>query len=148
MNTNIKLNEKIAVLAAIDPASVSTGTVVTTFVAVQNFHSISAMIQTGILGASSTIDAKFRQATDAAGTGAKDVAGKAITQLSKATGDDKQLSVELRGDDLDANNGFAFVALSVTVAGAAALMAAQVIGSNPRMAPASSLNAASVAQVV
>jgi hypothetical protein len=39
----------------------------------------------GVLGASATVDAKLQQATDNSGTGVKDVTGKAITQLVKAT---------------------------------------------------------------
>lgn len=148
MNTNIKLNERIAILATLDPASVAAGTVVTTWVPVANFHSIAAMIQTGALGASGTVDAKLRQAQDASGTNAKDVTGKAITQLVAATGNNKQVSIELRSDDLDANNGFGYVALSVTVGTAASILGALLVGANPRYMPASAFNQAAVVQVV
>ena len=50
------------------------------------FAEIMALIQTGVLGAAATLDAKLQQATDAAGTGAKDITGKAIVQIVKATG--------------------------------------------------------------
>lgn len=148
MTTNTKLSEKIAVLAALSPAAVAPSTVVTAFVPVANFHSISALIQTGVLGAAATLDAKLRQATDAAGTGAKDVAGKAIAQILKATGDNIQASIELRSEDLDSTGGFAFVGLSLTVGVAASLVSAQLVGSNTRYAPASAFNAASVVQVI
>ena len=148
MNSNLKLNERIAILATLDPASVAASTVLTAWVAVANFHTIAAMIQTGVLGASATIDAKLRQATDAAGTGAKDVAGKAIVQVLKAAGDNKQVSIEARADDLDINNGYGFVALSLTVGTAASIVGALLLGANPRYASASALNAASVVQVV
>lgn len=148
MNSNIKLNERIAVLATLDPASVGAGTVLSAFVPVANFHSIAALIQTGVMGAAGTIDAKFRQATDAAGTGAKDVTGKAVTQILKAAGDNVQASIELRGEDLDVSNGFAFVALSLTVGTAASIVGAQVVGANARFLPASTLNKASVVQTV
>lgn len=148
MNPNIKLSERIAVLATLDPASVAASTVVTTWVPVANFHSISALIQTGVLGAAATLDAKLRQATDAAGTGAKDVTGKAITQIVKATGDNKQAQIDMRVEDLDTTNGFAYVALSATVGVAASIFGAQLVGSNPRFAPASAFNQAAVLQVV
>jgi hypothetical protein len=148
MTPNEKLNEKIAILATLDPASVAASTVVTTWVSVANFNSISALIQTGVLGASATVDAKLRQATDAAGTGAKDVAGKAIAQIVKASGDNVQASIELRVDDLDVNGGFGFVALSVTVGTAASILGAMLVGSSPRFQPASVFNKASVVQVV
>ena len=148
MNTNIKYNERNAVLAALNPASVAAGTVLTAWVPVANFHSITAQIQTGAMTATGTLDAKLRQATDAAGTGAKDVSGKAIAQILAAAGSNVQASIELRGEDLDVSNGFAFVALSVTVGVASSIVGAQLIGANARYAPASALNAASVVQVV
>ena len=148
MNANIKLNERIAILATLDPASVAPGTVVSTWVPAANFHSLAAILQTGALGASATVDAKLRQAQDATGTNAKDVTGKAVTQLVAATGNNKQVSIELRGDDLDANNGFGFIALSVTVGTAASIVSALLVGANPRYAPASAFNQAAVAQVV
>ena len=148
MHTNIKLNEKIAVLATLDPASVAASTVVTTWVPVANFHSIAALIQTGVLGTAATLDAKLRQATDSSGTGAKDVTGKAIVQMVKATADNKQASIELRTEDLDTTNGFAFVALSVTVGTAASIFGAQLVGANARYMPASQFNATTVVQTV
>lgn len=148
MNPNVKLSEKVAVLATLDPASVAASTVVTTFVPMANVAQLSALIQTGVMGASGTIDAKLRQATDAAGTGAKDITGKAITQIVKASGDNKQAFIELHGADLDVNGGFAFVALSVTVGTAASQLSAALIGSVPRFAPASALNQAGVVQIV
>jgi hypothetical protein len=94
------------------------------------------------------LDAKLQQATDASGTGAKDVVGKAITQIVKATGDSKQALINLRPEELDVNNGFSYVRLSVTVAVAASLTSAQLLGFNPRFAPGDASNQAAVAQVV
>lgn len=148
MNPNEKMNEKVAILATLDPASVAASTVVTAWVSVANFNSISALIQTGVLGASATIDAKLRQATDNAGTGAKDVTGKVITQIVAASGNNVQASIESRVDDLDINGGFNFVALSVTVGTAASMLSALLLGSNPRFQPASIFNKTTVVQVV
>lgn len=148
MSFNIKLSEEVAILATIDPASVAIGTVLTAWVPMANIGMVSALIQTGALGASATIDAKFRQATDATGTGAKDVAGKAIAQIVKATGDNKQAFLEMRVEDLDVNNGYTFVALSVTVGTAASIMSASLLGSITRYLPASTYNQAAVAQIV
>ena len=148
MNPNIKHAERVAILATLDPASVAASTVVTTWVSINVFHSIAAVIQTGVMGASGTIDAKLRQATDNAGTGAKDVPNKAITQIVKASGDNKQAIIECRDTDLDTTNGYAFVALSVTVGTAASLLAAQLLGTNPIFAPASAANQAGVVQLV
>jgi len=148
MNPNVKLTEKLAVLATLNPASVGASTVVTTWVPVAAFFSIMALIQTGVLGASATIDAKLRQATDASGTSAKDITGKALTQIVKASGDNVQALLECRQDDLDSTNGFAYVALSLTVGTAASIVGAALIGGNPRSASCAGSNQAGVAQVV
>jgi hypothetical protein len=85
--------------------------------------------------------------TDSAGTGAKDITGKSITQIVKATGDNKQvIASKCRSDDLDQTNGFTHVALSVTVGTAASLLTPQLLGSNPRYMPASAFNQAGVVQ--
>ncbi|MBL0419761.1 hypothetical protein JI739_05305 [Ramlibacter sp. AW1] len=148
MNPNVKFAERTAVLATLDPASVAAGTVVTTWVPVANFHSFAALINTGVLGTAATLDAKLRQATDATGTGAKDIPGKAIAQIVKASGDNKQAIVECRSDDLDHDGGFAWVALSATVGVAASIFSATLLGVHPRYAPASAFNQASVVQTV
>lgn len=148
MNPNIKLSELVAVLATLDPASVAASTIVTAWVPVANIAKLTALIQTGVLGASATVDAKLRQATDNIGTGAKDVTGKAIAQIVKASGDNKQAFIEMRAEDLDVNNGFAFAALSVTVGVAASQLSAALIGSGARYLPASTMNQAAVVQII
>jgi hypothetical protein len=91
-----------------------------------------ALISTGILGASATVDAKLQQATDGAGTGVKDIPGAAITQIVKASGDNKFSFINLDPQKLDVANGFCFVRLSVTVGTAASLVAGYLFGGNPR----------------
>lgn len=144
MNTNVRFNEKIAILAALDPASVAPGTVLTAWVNMAGFHSAAALIQTGVMSANSTLDARLRQATDAAGSGAKDIPGKALTQMLASSG--KQALIEVRGDELDTNNGYSFIALSVTVGVAATILSAQLFGTHARQMPASA--ASTVVQIV
>ncbi len=148
MFPNAKGSELFSVLATIDPASQAVGTVTTGWISAGNHHSLLALVQSGVLGTGATLDAKLQQATDASGTGAKDVTGKAITQIVKATGDNKQALINLRPYDLDVTNGYAYVRLSLTVAVAASLTAAQLLGFNPRFAPGDASNQAAVAQVV
>ena len=148
MFPNAKGSELFSVLATIDPASQAVGTVTTGWISAGNHHTLLALVQSGVLGTGATLDAKLQQATDASGTGAKDVTGKAMTQIVKATGDNKQTLINLRPDDLDVTNGYAYVRLSLTVAVAASLTAAQLLGFNPRFAPGDASNQAAVAQVV
>lgn len=148
MNPNTKLSEQVAFMATLDPASVAASTVVTAWVPMANVFQLSALIQTGVLGTSATVDAKLRQATDSSGTGAKDITGKAITQIVKATGDNKQAIVEVRAEELDVNNGYGFVALSITVGTAASQVSAALIAASTRYTPASTFNQAAVVQIV
>lgn len=129
---NAKLSELLALLATYEPAAVAASTVTTGWVPMAKVAALMAVLQTGVMGASGTIDAKLQQATDAAGTGAKDVTGKAIVQLVKATGDAKQVLINLKPEELDVANGFAFVRLSITVGTAASLLGAQIWGAYPR----------------
>ena len=101
-----------------------------------------------MLGASATLDAKLQQASDSGGTGVKDITGKAITQLVKASNDNNEAMINLRSDELDVNGGFCYFRLSVTVGTAASLYSAIVLGFTARDYPASALNDASVVQIV
>lgn len=148
MFPNAKASELLAVLAAIDPVSQAAGTVTTGWITVANHHALVAVIQTGVLGASATLDAKLQQATDGSGTGAKDITGKALTQIVKATGDNKQAMINVKPEELDTVNGFGFVRLSLTVGVAASLVSALLLGANPRFASADTGNQAGVAQIL
>ena len=148
MFTNSKASEMLAILATIDPASQSAGTATTGWVSVANHHGLLAVVQTGVLGTLATVDAKLQQATDSTGAGAKDVAGRAITQIVKATGDNKQALINLKPEELDTINGFGFVRVALTVGVAASITGAQLLGVNPRFAPADSGNQAAVVQVI
>ena len=147
MFTNKKISEGLTQLTNIAPISQGVGTVSSAWVDVKNTHALMAIINTGILGTSATVDAKIQQATAVAGTGAKDVTGKAITQIVKATGDGKQALINFRPQDLDTNGGFHFVQLQVTVGTAASLVSAEIMGGS-RFEPASDLNNAIVVQIV
>lgn len=147
MLPSAKISEQAAVLATINPVSTAT-TVTSGWVSAANCERFLALIQTGVLGTSATVDAKLQQATDASGTSAKDITGKAITQIVKASGDNKQAEINLRAEELDVNGGFAFVQLSVTVGTAASLVAGVLLGGVAKNLPASALNQAGVVQIV
>ena len=148
MFPNSKASEMLAVLATIDPASQAAGALSTGWVSVANHLGFLAVVQTGVLGTSATVDAKLQQALDNAGTGAKDIAGKALTQIVKATGDNKQALINIKPEELDTVNGFGFVRVTVTVGVAASITSVQLLGVNPRFAPADAANQAAVVQVI
>jgi len=147
MYPNAKGSELLSILATLDPVSQAAGTVATAWVTVANFHAFLAIVETGVLGAAATLDARIQQAQDGAGTGVKDVAGRAIVQIVKATGDNKQALINFKPEDLDNTNNFSFVRLSLTVGTAASVITATLFGVNPRYATAEAFNQAAVAQI-
>ena len=148
MYLNEKQSEAMALLATLDPVSQAAATVTTGWVDQSLFFAVMAVIQTGVLGAGATVDAKIQQATDSGGTGVKDVTGKSITQIVKASGDNKQAVINLKEADLDTEGGFRWVRLSLTVGTAASLVSAQLWGCLPRFMSAAGSNQAGVVQVV
>jgi hypothetical protein len=148
MQPSLKPSQRVSIVGAIDPQSASTAKT-SAWIDATTFHNYLAAITVGALGASATVDAKIQQATDASGTGAKDVTGKAITQLTKAgTDDNKQVLINLKQEDLDINGAFKFFQLSITPATAASLIQAVVLGVDPRYGAATDNDATTVDEVV
>lgn len=145
--TNQRVSESLALLATINPISQGVGTANSGWVDMSTMHKLLALIDTGVLGAAATVDAKLQQATSSGGAGAKDITGKSITQLVKASNDNDQALINLRADELDVAGGFRYVQLSITVGGAASLVSGALFGV-PAYEPADAFNQAAVVQVV
>lgn len=145
-NPNLKPSDRAVIAAVIDPVSSSTAKS-SGWISMATFHDIQAIIQVGAIGASATVDAKLEQAKDGSGTGVKDISGKAITQLTKTgTDDNKQAVINCWADELDVNNGYTHVRLTITPATAASLIAGVILGHDARYQPADA--AATVDEVV
>lgn len=146
MLPNLKPTQRVALLTTVDPQSATT-VQRTGWIDASGFSNLLAVLSLGTISATGTVDAKLEQATDNSGTGAKDVAGKAITQMTQAGGSsNKQALINCKSTDLDFANGFKFVRFSITPATAAALIAAGLYGLDARYEPAA--QSANVAQVV
>lgn len=142
-------SDRLAVVGSIDPDAYTASTVTSGWIAAANFERFMAVVMAGTLGSSATLDAKLEQASDGSGTGAKDVTGKAIAQLTQAgTDSDKQAVINLNAEELDIDNGFTHFRLSMTVGTATSDAGAIVIALDPRYAPASDNDAASVDEIV
>jgi hypothetical protein len=148
MLPNAKISEQLALLGVISAVSQGVGSVSSGWISAANHERFMAIVATGVLGTAATVDAKIQQATDSSGTNAKDVANKAITQIVKASGDNKQALINLKADELDMAGGFNYVQLTITVGAAASLVSAAVLGGVGKNLPATGLNPASVVQVV
>lgn len=144
----LRPSQRVGIVGVISPVSQGAGTAASGWIDATTFHNFMAILQSGVLGASATLDAKIQQATDNAGAGAKDVTGKAITQIVKASGDNKQVTIDLKQEDLDFNNGFKFFQVSMTVATAASLISGAVLGFDARYGFGTDNDAASVVQNV
>lgn len=149
MASNLSGSARAGVVGVIDPDAYAAGTYTTGWIDMAKLFAVLAVIMAGDLGASATLDAKFQQATDGAGTGAKDVTGSSIAQLTQAGADDnKQVLINLTPADLDFNHGYRFVRLSLTVGAAASDVGAVVIGLDPRFGAATDNDSATVDEVV
>lgn len=147
-NANVASSSVVAVAGVIDPDATAAGAVSTGWVDMGTYESIMAIAFAGTLGSSATFDAKIEQATDSSGTGAKDITGKAITQLTQGGTDDsdKQAVINVKSEELDVANSFTHVRLTVTVGTATSDAGGVLLGLNARYSPVT--HATSVAEAV
>ena len=147
---SLKPSQRVAVAAAIDPQS-SGGVVYSPWISGALFHKLMAVVQVGVMGANGTVDAKFQQAQDGNGTGAKDVTTTPIAtllQAAPASQSSTQSLINIKMAELDINNGFNFVRLAVTPAVANSLISALVLGVDQHYGSATDSDASTVTQVV
>lgn len=101
------------ILDPVDNTGTGAATLPAAYINVSDYDYFGFLISTGVMDG--TIDAKVVQATAASdgGSDSKDVSGAAITQIP-ATGDADQVSITVETRKLDINNGFNYVALTLT----------------------------------
>lgn len=147
---NAKPSEVAAVVATIDPDAYTAATTVSDYADMTKFESCMIILSVGTMASTATLDAVVKQATDSSGTSAKNLTtSKAITQLTEAgTDSDKQVIINVRAEELDVDNSFTHIALSVTGATAASDYGVVILGFNPRFGPASDNDLASVDEIV
>jgi len=147
MATNVLPSDRFKVCGVIDPDANAAGALTSDYCDLGQFGSAMAVVLAGAFGTSGTLDAKLVQATDSSGTGVKDIAGKAITQLTDGGSDsDKQAIINVFSEDLDTANGFNHVALVLTTATATGDSAGILFGCDPRYSEGADL--ASVDEIV
>ena len=110
----------------INPASRTSDMATFGWKSMRDYHKAVALVQVGAAAANATIDFKLTQATDDAGTSAKDITGKAITVLGG--GDDNvMVVVELDASELDVSNNFDYINGELSVGGAAAVLCSAIL---------------------
>ena len=147
--SNTLPSEVAAIVATIDPDAYTATNYLSDAIDMSKIDQILAIVMAGTLGSSATLAVKLTQATTSGGT-YKDITGKAITTLSQASpdGSDKQSLINCRADELDIDNDYRWVKLSITVATATSDCGAIVLGVGERYGPAADGDLASVAEIV
>ncbi|EZP57252.1 hypothetical protein [Sphingomonas sp. RIT328] len=148
MQGNLDPSSRTAIAGVIPAQQANVGTVTSDWVDMRSFFALLAALNVGVIGAAGTIDVKIEQATSNAGAGAKPVGNLATAQIVKAGGDNRQAAINVRQEDLDKNNGFRFVRLSVTVGGAASFLSAMLVGFDARYGAGAANQINTVAQTV
>lgn len=140
-------SERLAVAAVVAPGARVAGAGNSGWIDTALYSRLMAIISTGVLGTLATVDAKWQQATDSSGTGSADVTQGQLTQIVKASGDNKQAVMNLDVNRLT-DRTKRFVRLVLTVGTATSDAGAVVLGVDPKHAPATDFDPASVVQVV
>lgn len=144
---NSKGSERFAVAAVVAPGALTAEAKSSGWVDMRLYNRLVGIISTGTLGASATVDGKWVQADNAGGDNPQDSNITALTQIVKASGDNKQAVMNFDPSQSDYPTK-PFVKLVVTVGTATSDGAAIVLGIDPRHQPATDFDPASVVQVV
>jgi hypothetical protein len=144
-NVNMLPSDRVAVAAVINPGALTAGAKNSGWIDMALYTRLMAVITTGTLGASATLDAKWQQADDSSGTNAVD-SGTALTQIVKASGDSKQAVMNFVPSVSYTSKRF--VRLVMTVGTATSDASAVVLGFDARHNPASANDMTTVVQVV
>lgn len=137
-NPNVKPSDRFRLMGVVDPDAYASGSSYSTgWVDASLFESLMALIAAGDFVATGKLDGKLEQADTSGGGNAKDVTGKAITQLTDAgTDDNKQAIINCKSEDLDVAGGFRWVRLTLTVTTAGVDAAGFLFGVDARYPPA------------
>jgi hypothetical protein len=140
-----RLNERLAILGVVNPASHSTGNQDTAAVDMKNFGRAMFVVLAGNLSGGGVLDFKLMSSATSGGT-YTDVTGKSITSMNNADGGNGQAIVELLASDLP--DGHRFVKGRLTIATAASPAAVVALGGDSRYAPIGAFDLASVVRLV
>lgn len=124
---NSKMSESLPIVASIPNQSI-TGSLATGWINVANFNKFVFIGMVGALTATGTVDCNIQQATSVTGTGAKAITGKAITQIT--TTGNTLFEINLRDSELDTNNNFNYIQVTITTTTAASIVGGVLIASS------------------
>ncbi len=136
MNTNLRFSDALQFMGAIDPQTLNNTADSTIWMDMRNISKMGVVIAAGAIAGGGSVDLLVRQATDAAGAGSKVVLAALDVTIFTDADDNKQVMVDIDQVDLDQNNDFAFVQVTLTETGSfAALVQAAAYGIGASYAP-------------
>lgn len=147
MITQGKMNDHFAVVGVIQPQVITAGAtgVLTAAIDMKDFNAVMFVAQSGTLGTSGTLDVSA-VASDTSGGTYTALTGKAVTQLVKATDDNKLVVVHVTEADVAAA-GKRFVKFKIVAGTANSTSGGVVLGFN-NSGKGADENLAAVAQVL
>ena len=138
--------DDVVLVGGINPNSLGPGETLTPVIDMLRFEKVVFILGTGIMNGTSTIDFVVKGSATSGGTYTA-IPGTAITTIVKATGDNVQAVVEVRGETVQAA-GSQFLKGSLTINNTSSLAGVIVLGLLPGYGPAWRLNPASVVQIL
>lgn len=131
-----KFTEVTEILAHLAPtaANAAVGDHNTDYVCMGDCHRAFVLIDVGEVAATATLDVEIWEATDVDGTGAQEIAEKAITQLS-VTEEGELVGIEINSTDLDSDD-YSFLQARTTVENDTFYFALIFLGFDLRYEPA------------
>lgn len=148
MNYEGRIWEKLPVIEVIQPQAITSGAtgVLTGAIDMQKYSRVMAVLLSGTLGASGTLDLTAK-ASDASGGTYTALSGKAITQMVKATNDNDVAILEVDAGDVASVANARYVKFNA-VAGTANATSALVVLGVPRNYDADLVEFANVVEKV
>jgi hypothetical protein len=138
---NTLFSERVQILDGLHAVSQGIATVTGAWIKADRHDRYVVIADVGVMTATATLDLKIQQANTAGGGAAKDVSGKALTQVTQAgSGGSKWYIIELDPAKLDIGNGFFWIATVHQVAAAASLLSLVLLGVDPQYAPVPQTN--------
>ena len=119
------LKEEIEVVQGVAPQDIGTADITGSYLPMSGADQILATLTTASLLAASTATIEILQATDDSGSGAS-VLVAPVTGTAPVGNGEITISVGVKSDDFDTNNGFAYYAVKVTCSVATTVGAATV----------------------
>jgi hypothetical protein len=110
-----KLSENLKVDVAMVHATLNNSSNTPLWVSMKNYDAAMLIIQTATLAAGAALTCQLRQATSAAGAGAKNITGYSTTFT--AAEDDTAKTIDVRAENLDTNNSFTYLGILITETG-------------------------------